>query len=111
MAMEVVEHDFRVGGQWKYTMKMPNGQPFEAFGTYQAIEAPTRLETTANFLPMTEGVTLVVTLTDQGDQTDFKFEVIHPTEAYKKQQEDMGALNGWGGVFQQLADYLPTMAG
>jgi len=109
MDLIIVTHNFTVGGNWEYTMKMPNGQDFKTFGTYSRIEAPALLETSANFLPMTENVILRVEFTEVGNTTEMAFHVIHPTEAYARQQESMGIQNGWGGVFNNLAGYLETL--
>ncbi|MEO9483871.1 MAG: SRPBCC domain-containing protein [Ekhidna sp.] len=106
IATKIVTHEFKVGGKWKYIMAMPNGRDFIAEGEYLEIDEPGKLITTANFLPMTEGVTMEVLLTAKGEQTDFTFNVIHPTEEYKLQQEKMGVYNGWGSVFNQLAEFL-----
>ena len=106
METRVVNHDLKVGGQWKYVMQMPNGSEFIAEGEYQEIDPPNKLITTANFRPMTEGVVLEVLLQAKGDQTQFTFNVIHPSEEYCKQQEEMGFYNGWGAVFSRLATYL-----
>lgn len=103
---EIVTHEFKVGGKWKYIMAMPNGHDFIAEGEYLEISAPTKLVTSANFLPMTEGVTMEVLLKENGDQTDFTFHVIHKTEEYKLQQEKMGVYNGWGSVFDRLHEFL-----
>ena len=109
METTVKKHDFKVGGDWEYSMLMPDGKDFIAFGTYSRIEAPNLLETTANFIPMTEGVTLLVTLSENGGKTHMNFKVIHPTEEYCKQQEQMGSLNGWGKVFDGLVGYLASI--
>ena len=106
METTIVKHNFEVGGEWEYTMKMPNGGDFLSFGKYTQIEPKSLIETTANFIPMTEGVTLNIGFIAKGDTTDFVFKVIHPTEAYCKQQENMGIYNGWGSVFNSLAAYL-----
>ena len=106
METRVVSHDLRVGGQWKYVMQMPNGGEFIGEGEYQEIKAPNKLVTTANFRPMTEGVTMEILLEANGDQTDFIFNVIHPTEEYCKQQEEMGFYNGWGSTFDRLDELL-----
>jgi uncharacterized protein YndB with AHSA1/START domain len=102
----IIYHEFKVGGKWKYRMAMPNGRDFIAEGEYQEIEPPTKLVTTANFLPMTEGVMMEVLLKNKDGKTDFTFNVVHQTEAYKIQQEKMGVYNGWGSVFNQLAEFL-----
>ena len=57
---------------------------------------------------MTEGVELQMLFEDQGETTKFTFKVIHASEAYRIQQEQMGSYNGWGSVFERLASYLNT---
>ena len=106
MDTKVEVHDFKVGGHWKYIMKMPDGRDFIAEGQYKEIEAPIKLVTTADFRPMTEGVVLEVILEEKGDQTQFTFNVVHQTEEYCKQQEAMGFYNGWGSTFDRLEELL-----
>ena len=106
MKTNVKKHDFRVDGEWEYTMAMPNGSEFISNGIYSKIEILELIETSANFIPMTEGVTLVATFIDADEKTEFVFKVIHPTEEYCKQQEEMGFYNGWGSVFDGLEQYL-----
>ncbi len=106
MEAEIIEHDLSVGGKWKYSMKMPDGKEFIADGEYIEISEPEKIITSANFKPMTEGVELHILLAESGDQTIFTFNVVHPTEEYCKQQEEMGFMNGWGSVFNQLEELL-----
>ncbi|MFK7973158.1 MAG: SRPBCC domain-containing protein [Bacteroidia bacterium] len=102
MVMDVVEHDFKVGGNWKYTMPMPNGSEFVSEGQYSEITPMTKIVTSANFIPMTMGVELHISLEEQGENTHFTFSVVHPTEEYCKAQEKMGIYNGWGSAFDRL---------
>ena len=102
MQTRVLEHNFTVGGKWKFAMKMPDGNDFISEGTYLEITAPKLLRTTADFKPMTEGVELEVHLEEVDGKTNFTFNVIHATEAYKIQQEKMGIYNGWGSAFDRL---------
>ena len=104
----IKKHDFQENGEWEFAMPMPDGKEFISYGTYSQIEAPELLKTSANFIPMTEGVTLVASFSEAGDKTDFVFKVIHPTEEYCKQQEEMGFYNGWGSVFEGLNAYLQS---
>ena len=103
---KIIEHTFKVGGKWKYAMPMPNGQEFIAEGMYLEIIELEKILSEANFRPMTEGVQIESLFKKNGDQTDFTFNVIHPTEAYKIQQEQMGIMNGWGSVFDRLDAFL-----
>ncbi len=109
MDTKVVEHDFRVGGKWKYTMEMPDGNEFISEGEYLVIVKLEKIFSSANFKPMTEGVEIQALFEENGDKTDFTFNVVHPTVEYCKQQEEMGFMNGWGSVFDGLETYLNTL--
>lgn len=109
MEVKVVEHDFQVGGKWKYTMEMPDGSEFISDGIYSAIVELEKIFSSANFKPMTEGVEIQALFEASGDKTNFSFNVVHPTEEYCKQQEQMGFYNGWGSVFNGLESYLGTL--
>jgi len=109
MDINVIEHEFRVGGKWKYSMPMPDGNEFISEGIYKEIVELQKIVTSADFKPMTEGVELQVTFEADGDRTKFKFSVIHPTEDYCKQQEEMGFYNGWGSAFDRLEILINTL--
>lgn len=102
----IEQHEFKEGGQWKYTMKMPNGKPFIAEGMYTKIIHHQEISSKADFKPMTEGVVIQALFNEVGDQTEFIFNIIHPSSAYRIQQEKMGIQNGWGSVFNRLEDFL-----
>lgn len=107
METKVIEHNFAVGGSWKYSMEMPDGNEFIAEGVYSEIVHLQKIITSADFKPMTEGVELQILLEEEGDNTTiFTFNVVHPTEEYCKQQSDMGFMNGWGSVFHRLEELL-----
>ena len=109
MEINVVEHDFRVGGKWKYTMEMPDGNEFISDGVYSVIVELEKIFSSANFKPMTEGVEIQALFEENGDKTNFTFNVVHPTEEYCKQQEKMGFMNGWGSVFDRLETFVSTL--
>ncbi len=106
MQTEVIEHDFRVGGKWNYSMKMPDGNRFISDGVYTDIVELEKIISMANFKPMTEGVEIQALFEKDGDKTNFTFNVVHETEEYKMQQEKMGILNGWGSVFTRLEEFV-----
>jgi uncharacterized protein YndB with AHSA1/START domain len=108
MTVNIVEHNFKVGGNWKYTMPMPNGAEFISEGQYSEIVKFQKIITSANFRPMTEGVEIRVLFEKNGNKTNFTFSVVHPTEEYKQQQENMGFYNGWGST---LARFESVLAG
>ncbi len=106
METKVLEHNFKVGGHWKYVMQMPNGGEFITEGVYSEIVEFKKIVSSADFKPMTEGVELHVRFEESGTQTKFTFKVIHETAAYCKQQEEMGFYNGWGSTFDRLDNYV-----
>lgn len=106
---KVIEHNFEVGGKWLYSMPMPDGQEFLAEGEYLEIVKFEKIISLANFKPMTEGVEIQAFFQAEGDKTNFTFNVVHPTEEYRIQQEKMGIMNGWGSVFDRLSELLTNM--
>jgi uncharacterized protein YndB with AHSA1/START domain len=109
MSINVVKHDFKVGGTWKYTMPMPDGNEFTSEGVYSEIIKLKKIVTSANFRPMTEGVEMRSLFEKDGDKTHFTFSVVHPTEEYRIQQEKMGFYNGWGSALTRLESVLETL--
>ena len=106
MNVIVEEHNFTVVGSWKYTMEMPNGNLFVTEGTYSEIVEFEKICSSADFKPMTVGVEIQALFEANGDKTNFTFNVVHPTAEYCKQQEEMGCMNGWGSVFNNLEAHL-----
>ncbi len=106
MKTEVIEHDFKIGGTWNYVMLMPDGNQFVADGVFLEIIELKKIISSANFKPMTVGVEMQSLFEEAGDKTNFTFNVIHPTEEYCKQQEEMGFYNGWGSAFERFEEYL-----
>lgn len=106
MKVQIIKHEFKVGGEWKYTMPMPDGSEFVSDGVYSEIVRHEKIVTSANMRPMTEGVEMRMLFEKNGDKTNFTFSVVHATEEYCKQQEKMGFYNGWGTAFERLNGYL-----
>lgn len=109
MDTTIVKHEFRVGGEWEYTMIMPDGSAFIGNGKYLDIVELERIRSTANFKPMTEGVEIQAYFQSIGNKTNFTFKVVHPTEEYCKQQEQMGFKNGWGSTFDRLENLIDSL--
>ncbi len=106
METKVIEHNFSVGGTWKYSMLMPDGNLFITEGIYSAIVEFIKIVSSADFKPMTEGVEIQALFEENGNETNFTFNVVHPTEAYCKQQEQMGFYNGWTSTFDRLNEFI-----
>ena len=109
MDIKVIEHEFKVGGKWKYAMPMPDGKDFISEGTYKEIIYLEKIVTSADFKPMNEGVELQTLFEAYGDKTKFTFNVIHATPEYCKQQEEMGFYNGWGSALDRLETFFSEL--
>ncbi|MEO9804010.1 MAG: SRPBCC domain-containing protein [Reichenbachiella sp.] len=106
METKVIEHNFKEGGVWKFSMTMPDGKEFITEGVYAVIVEFEKIISSADFKPMTEGVEIQAYFKENGDKTNFTFSVVHETEEYCKQQEEMGFYNGWVSVFNNLEEFL-----
>lgn len=104
--LDIVEHNFTVGGKWKFSMPMPNGGEFISEGVYMEIVEKEKIVFTADFKPMTENVEIHVLFKADGNKTSFTFHCIHETEEYCRQQEKMGVYNGWGSAFDRLEVFV-----
>jgi uncharacterized protein YndB with AHSA1/START domain len=106
MKVNVIKHNFKVGGDWRYVMPMPDGSEFISEGVYSEIVEFEKIVSSAEFRPMTAGVEIRAFFEENGEKTNFTFSVVHPTEEYCRQQEKMGFYNGWGSTFERLSGYL-----
>ena len=109
MKTQIIAHEFKVGGEWKYEMAMPDGSKFTCDGVYSEIIKLKKIVSSANFRPMTEGVEIRALFEKDGSKTNFTFSVVHATEEYCKQQEKMGFYNGWGSTFNRLEEFVLTL--
>lgn len=109
MPFDVIKHDFTEGRSWKYIMKMPNGMQMVSEGQFIEIVKHDKVITTANFRPMTENVEMHALFAADGDSTNLTFHIVHETEAYAKQQEEMGFKNGWGSTFNRMEALLTKL--
>jgi uncharacterized protein YndB with AHSA1/START domain len=106
---KIIDYEFIEGGKWKFFMPMPDGSEFIAEGVYREIVEFEKIISSANFKPMTEGVEIQALFKANGHRTDFTFNVVHPSEEYRIQQEKLGILNGWGSVFTRLEEFLRSV--
>lgn len=111
MKTKIIEHNFKAGGSWKFSMTMPDGKEFITEGVYSEIVEFEKIISSADFKPMTEGVEIQAFFKADGDKTLFTFNVVHDTEEYCRQQEEMGFYNGWASVFNNLEEFLGTLTG
>jgi uncharacterized protein YndB with AHSA1/START domain len=84
MTMVHCEIDLRVGGAWRYVLRMPDGSEHGFHGVYREITPPERLVSTENYEPIGPGHEMVATVTldeKSGGRTLFKNRLVYPTKA------------------------------
>lgn len=113
--VEVEKIDPRPGGASNLVMKGPDGESFPNQGVYLEVVPNRKIvftdAYTEGWVP-TEGggmMTAVLTFEPQPDgKTLYVARCGHPTAEAKKQHEEMGFLEGWGIVAEQLEQVAKT---
>lgn len=83
MKMVVCEIDFRVGGAWRYVLRMPDGSEHGFHGVYREIEPPARIVSTENYEAIGPGHEMLahVTLTEKNGKTTFENRLVYQSKA------------------------------
>lgn len=101
---ESVTFDFRVGGQYAYTMVASDGTEYPTVGEYLEITGPERLVMTWGD-PARRGEpqpVLEITLVDRGETTEMTF-VVRGIEAGPGDED---VYDGWDSAFDVLVEHL-----
>ena len=102
------EIDFRVGGEWKYTMTSEDGASFTSKVIYQEIVDNEKI---VYLEENTKGVQLLITLAfeDEGsDKTKFNLKISINVEQFTEQMFESAAM-GYNSAFDKLEEYLKTL--
>ena len=103
--LTVCDIDLRVGGSWRYAMSM-NGAELGWHGTYRAIAAPHRLESSEVFEGFPDGQAVnTLTLDEVGGTTTLTVVVQHQTKANR----DGHIASGMEAGMQRTLDQLETL--
>lgn len=99
--------DFRVGGEWDYTMHGPDGTDYPNYVKYTAIEPEVRIAydhgTIATEPPWFKGV---ITFAAAGEATDVHLRLILPDAAQRPTYIGFGAVEGGYQNLERLDAYL-----
>ena len=104
--LTVCDIDLRVGGNWRYAMNM-NGTEYAWHGTYQDIDAPTRLVSSEVFEGFPDGEALnTLTLTEHDGVTTLTVNVHHTSTANRDGHIASGMEAGMQRTLNALDDLL-----
>jgi uncharacterized protein YndB with AHSA1/START domain len=102
--------DFRVGGEWDYTMHGPDGTDYPNYVKYTAVVANARIAydhgTTASEPPMFKAE---ITFAAAGDATDVRLRLMLPDAAQRPGYVKFGAVEGGYQNLARLEAYLARL--
>ena len=107
--------DPRPGGLFYTVMRSPEGEDYPNIGCFLEVVENEKLVWTDALL---EGyrpadkvgfMTAFLLLEAHGSGTKYTAIAIHPTEAGRKQHEEMGFHEGWGAALDQLVAFVKTL--
>ena len=117
MSVVTTEHNFTVGGLWRFEMGPSGGgggMPMKSI--YREI-VPLERIVTEETMEKIEGrdtpeemMTVTVTFEDQGEKTKMTMRILHASAELRKKSEEIGIQFGWGSCFDCLDRYLAEMA-
>jgi uncharacterized protein YndB with AHSA1/START domain len=104
MTMVVCEIDLRVGGKWRYVLRMPDGSEHGFHGEYREIVTPSRLVSTENYEPIGPGHEMVatVTLDENSGRTLFRNRLTYQSKADRDGHLGSGMERGMQEAFDRL---------
>jgi len=110
MKMTVCEIDLRVGGSYRYVVEDTDGQIYGWHGTYQAVDAPTRLAFSEVFegFPDAESFN-TATYVERDGHTTLTTTVVHRTMAHRDGHIASGMERGVIETYDRLAALLKSM--
>ena len=104
----VVEIDLRIGGRYRWIMKRPLGEEFEAIGVYREV-VPHRKLVFTWASPDSEEPETLVTLTFEPSGTGTLFGLTH--EGLKDAKDRDSHSGGWSNSLTSLDRYLTSEPG
>ena len=112
-ALSVCEIDLRVGGAYRFTMRMPDGIENTLQGVYREVVRPERVVFTEQFsMPgFTSGEYQVTsTFVERGGKTTLTTTILHKSKEDRDGHLNSGIENGVAPAYDRLAEVVAAMA-
>jgi uncharacterized protein YndB with AHSA1/START domain len=110
MTMAVCEVDLRVGGAYRFVLRMPHGQESGFHGSYREIVPSTRLVTTLVYEPVPDSEAIVTLVLEEHDgRTKLTSTTLHPTMAARDAHVASGMETGAAQSLNRLEALLRTL--
>lgn len=111
MQMTVCEIDLRVGGKWRYVLRMPDGSEHGFHGEYLEIAPSERLVSTESYEPIGPGHEMIarVTLEERNGKTLFSNLLTYKSKADRDGHLGSGMEGGMNESFDRLDALVSRM--
>jgi len=110
-SLVVCEIDLRVGGDWRFVSRRPDGKEIGQLGVYREIAPPERIVNTESWEDWNPGELLVTTvLVEQNGKTIFTSTSLFPSQEVRDMLIKAGMTSGAVETFDKLAEYLASVA-
>lgn len=109
--MTVCEIDLRVGGRWRYVLRMPDGSEHGFHGEYREIVAPERIVNTESYEPIGPGHEMVatVTLEEHDGRTTMRNRLVYQSAADRDGHLQSGMESGMRESHERLAATIASL--
>jgi uncharacterized protein YndB with AHSA1/START domain len=108
--MPVCEIDLRVGGEWHFVWRKPDGAEMEMRGVYREIAPPERLVNTESWGGDWPETVNTLVLTEEAGRTKMVCTVLYPSKEARERAMGTGMKEGWSESYDHLDEYLRTLA-
>lgn len=109
-SVPVCEVDLRVGGEWRFVNRSPNGELATFYGVYREITPPERLVFTEIFEPFPDAVSVVTSvLTEENGKTRLTATVAYPSVEVRDMVLGTGMEKGAAISYDRLEDLVARL--
>ena len=108
--MPVCEIDLRVGGEWHFVWRQPDGSEMEMRGVYREIVPPGRLINTESWGGDWPETLNTLVLSEEDGKTTITCRILYPSKEARDAALQTGMKEGVSASYDRLAEYLRTMA-
>lgn len=110
MTMPVCEIDLRVGGEWHFVWRQPDGSEMEMRGVYREIVPPERLVNTESWGGDWPETLNTLVLTEEDGKTTMVCTVLYPSKEARDKALATGMKEGWAQSYDRLDEHLRAHA-
>ncbi len=107
--LPVCEIDLKVGGEWRFVIRGPDGKEMGMRGMYREIVRPERVVQTERFDDYPGEALNTTVLVEQGGKTTLTVTLLYDSQATRDAVLKSGMESGAAASYDRLAELLPAL--